>query len=167
MKRQKKQGDIAEKELIDFLNKQNGGFPATLNIDDSKRYDYDVEMDISFCSHGTAMKMNGLLTFEVKHDVMAKKTGNVAIEFHNSKKNEPSGIYVTKANIWAHKILDEIWLCSVSDLKEFVKNEKPVKIVIAGGDDNADLFIFTIDQFTAICTPLSSITHVDDILNML
>lgn len=83
---------------------------------------------------------------EVKYDVMAEKTGNVAIEYHNSKRDEPSGINVTLADIWVHIITDSnnrtMWITSVKNLLVFIQNNTPYKTIIGAGDKNACLYLY-------------------------
>ena len=94
--------------------------------------------------------LDGQYIVEVKYDIMSKKTGNIAIEYWNSKKNEPSGISATLAKYWVHIAFDKIgntiiFVVKVDELKDFIKNTKPKKIIKAGGDDNADLYIYGLD----------------------
>jgi hypothetical protein len=83
---------------------------------------------------------------EVKFDVMAVKTGNLAIEVFNTRKDTPSGLQATKADIWAHVILDGdnkvAFISSVKKLKEYCNIEQPVKIISNGGDKNAMLMLY-------------------------
>lgn len=83
---------------------------------------------------------------EVKFDVMAEKTGNLAIEFYNCKKGTPSGLDATKAHIWVHVIKDgnnlTIWLASVKALRAYVKDNPPLRIIGAAGDGNASLYLY-------------------------
>lgn len=84
---------------------------------------------------------------EVKYDIMSKRTGNIAIEYHNSKKNTPSGISATKADFWVHIAFTKtgdrmVYIAPVSELKKWIADNKPKKVIIAGGDDNADLYIY-------------------------
>jgi len=158
MLKSKLQGDEVEDTLVSVLSK----FGQTQkNTEYGLRYEYDVECNIS------DGKVNYKLTFECKNDVMAKKTGNVAIEYHNSKKNEPSGVSRTSAVFWAHKIGGIIWIVSVKALKDFIDVTKPVKVIESGGDDNANLLIYRIDDFTTICKPLEEFQHANDFIDML
>ena len=145
-------GKEAEIELVNYLESIN--IAAKLNDNYLLRYDYDVIAEYN----------NKYTTFECKSDLMAKKTGNVAIEYWNSRKNEPSGILITKARWWTHKIENIIWICEVKRLISFTNDEKPDKLVTKGGDKNADLFIYKVDRFTSICRDLSTITNPEDLL---
>jgi len=46
--------------------------------------------------------ISGRTTIEIKFETTPIRTGNVAIELHNSDLDEPSGINATKANLWVH-----------------------------------------------------------------
>ena len=112
------------------------GCEVEFNTDKEKRYDYDLS--------GKLDKKK--FTVEVKYDAMAQKTSNLAIEFFNDKKGEASGLTATKADLWAHVILDcdnpTVWLTSVRRLKEFIETKKPWKIITGGGDNNASLYLY-------------------------
>jgi hypothetical protein len=147
-----KVGDEAELEVMDFL--RSLGFYPYKNDNPKTRLLYDIAADHECRT----------ITFEVKHDVMSAKTGNVALEYFNSKKGTPSGITATTADWWVHKICGELWIIKTSDLLNFTKTEKPCKMISAGGDKNADLMIYAIDRFTSNARLLSSITSIEELL---
>lgn len=100
---------------------------------------------------------------EVKYDIMSAKTGNLAIEFFNSKKGTASGISATSAMYWAHVVLNtdgtnSIYLALVSKLKEWIQNNKPLKTVTHGGDDNASLYIYECTHILGDESPFKQIT---------
>lgn len=82
------------------------------------------------------------LTIEVKNDVMGAKTGNIALEFWNSRQQSPSGICVTKADFWVHIFKRELYITTVTELRKFIKNNDATKIIFSGGDKNANLYIY-------------------------
>ena len=131
-------GNIAEQLLIQKLEEFN--IQAFKNEDKSKRSYFDIFADIGGLN----------TTFEVKYDLMAAKTGNIAIEFFNSKSKKPSGIGITEADYWVHVLkidnVNTIFICTVAELKEFIKSTKPKRIVYGGGDNNADILLFEIDR---------------------
>lgn len=85
------------------------------------------------------------LTVEVKNDLRAHKTGNIAIEIRNTKKNEPSGLYGTTADLWAHIVNDEIFLIEVIVLKNLIESTKPLRKIYSGGDNNSNILLYKKD----------------------
>ncbi len=85
-------------------------------------------------------------TLEVKNDIYAKKSGNIAIEVLNSKSNTASGLTATKANLWVHIACDVIYVANTEMLREYVNKNSPLKYIDAGGDDNATLLIYKMDN---------------------
>lgn len=161
MKIQKAKGDAAENELLEYLH--SVGIDAELNLIYSLRYDYDI---IARNVNHSTLK-DEVLTFECKHDSMASRTGNIAIEYHNSKQDKPSGINTTSANLWAHKVDGQIWLIGTNKLREFIATNTPHKTIIGGGDENANLYLYKTYVFTNTCTKLESIKCWDDLLLLL
>lgn len=141
-------GAVAEDLLIELLN--TFGHVAEKNGDKSKRYEFDVSSTI-----------NGRkFLFEVKYDVMASRTGNIAIEFWNSKSNTPSGLSATKSDFWI-QVLEEphgrvVYITTVNNLKEFTKLEKPLKTIIAGGDKNSSMYIYEKERILTCFTEISA-----------
>jgi hypothetical protein len=91
--------------------------------------------------------MNDTDLIEVKYDIMSKKTGNIAIEYWNCKSNTPSGITATSAKYWVHIAFSKdgtmsVYMAEVDILKKWIQNTPPKKTIKAGGDDNADLYIY-------------------------
>jgi len=131
-------GKQGEGLLIAILN--SVGLNATKNQDLETKYDYDVSFQL-----GKSNK-----TVEVKFDAMAVKTGNLCIEYHNSKQDKPSGIDVTKADIWCHIVLDgdnpTVWITSVAKLRSYIQNNEPMKKIKNGGDKNANLYLYRLDD---------------------
>ncbi len=127
-------GRDGEEIVKKVLNKF--GIDCEINEDYSKRYDYDILSEYK----------KQKISYEVKYDYMSEKTGNLAIEINNCKVDRPSGINVTAADFWAHVIkkgkTPTVWLCKVSELKEFIKNNKAFRKVFQAGDGNADLLLY-------------------------
>lgn len=123
------------------------GFQCETNNDHSKRSEYDlILVDIG--------------TIEIKNDLYAAKSGNVAIEYFNPKTNQPSGIDITTSDIWCHIIDDKIYVVKTSILKEFIKTEKPKRIVEKAGDGNANLKLYKIEHIMTILTPIENIRDI-------
>ena len=127
-------GREGEEIVKKVLNKF--GIDCEINEDYSKRYDYDI----------LSQYKKQQISYEVKYDYMAEKTGNLAIEINNCKVDRPSGINVTAADFWAHVIKKDksttVWLCKVSELKEFIQNNKADRKVTQAGDGNADILLY-------------------------
>lgn len=147
-----KKGQEAENELIEHL--RSIGLDATLNEDFSLRYEYDV----------IARKNDITITFEVKNDVMSDKTGNVALEFFNSKKKEPSGLFRTTATYWVHKFNGSLYLSPVKTLLQFTSAVKPKRIVYSGGDNNADIMLYDIERFLDEVNSIDNYRSIDDFI---
>lgn len=129
-------GGVAEK-LVENLFQQHG-FSTWHSEPGHKEYDIGA-------SAGLSLHQN--IMVEVKYDIYAARSGNIAIEFYNSKLGEASGIDATEADIWAHVLSDphSIWFSSVKKLKEFIKSNKPFRVITAGGDDNASMYLYKKD----------------------
>lgn len=100
---------------------------------------------------------------EVKYDVMAAKTGNLAIETFNPKSNMKSGLSLTKAEIWAVVLTDpiSIFFTETKKLRKFLKTEKPFKSIACGGDKNAKLEIYKKDHILRIFQQVDNLEKDD------
>lgn len=127
-------GKRGEKLVVSIL--EFGGIECKINEDKETNVYYDIE-----CKAG-----RDKFKVEVKSDYMAERTGNLAIEYYNTKKDESSGLYITKADLWVHCIKDgsnlTVWATHVETLKQFIKDEKPERIIDNGGDKNASLLLY-------------------------
>ena len=111
-----KQGKEAELELAARLVQVKGVDDIEFNED--KRYDLKVfSEDESY-------------TIEVKWDMKAPETGNVAIEFEY--RGNPSGIEASEADFWAYKIEDKFYMLSKDRMSEMIEVERPSYVI--GGD---------------------------------
>ena len=142
-------GNKGEKEVIALLNKC--GIVTEKEPDREKRYDHDL-----VCQLGKKK-----FTCEVKFDSMACKTGNLAIEHHNSVKDKPSGIEVTKADLWMHLIRDgeniTVWVTNTNSLKAYIKTNEPFKKITNAGDGNANLWLYRTDDMLSIFERLDDV----------
>lgn len=131
-------GDIGESFAIEVF--KAAGIEAEKNQDEEHREFFDL-----VCKIGRKK-----FTCEVKHDVMAQKTGNIAVEFYNSKSCKDSGIAVTKADIWIHILQDDsnktMWAASVKEFRDFIKKNPPHRTVTGVGDNNACLYLYREDR---------------------
>ncbi len=127
-------GKQGEKEVIQVFRRN--GFELVNNTASKKLKDYDLI--------GKVGKKN--FTLEIKYDWLSERTGNLAIEYHNSSKDEPSGIDATKADIWIQIINDKdyktVWAINVLKLRQYIKANKPLRVVTKAGDGNAELYLY-------------------------
>ena len=136
-------GESAEKKIINLYKRF--GYPSAKNEDTKTRSYYDITSALPFIRvlHSQGLTMEKFTT-EVKHDLYANKSGNIAIETFNPKTGKDSGLSITKADLWIH-ITDIPYITSVKILKEYVEENKPFRIISCGGDDNATLYLYKAD----------------------
>jgi hypothetical protein len=80
---------------------------------------------------------------EVKGDRMAAVTGNVAVEFWNTRADRPSGLSATRAHLWLVVIDGAVWAASVNSVRRtFSAGGQHVRDVLAAGDGNAAVRLF-------------------------
>lgn len=84
-------------------------------------------------------------TIEVKNDIYAARSGNVAIEIYNPKSEKLSGLSVTKSDIWAHIVNNEPWFTATHLLKTFINMNQPKRIIDKAGDGNATIYLYPVD----------------------
>lgn len=125
------QGNKGEQLVVALLTKVGGSAIQPEKF--SKFHDLEIELD------------NKKFTGEVKYDLMGHRTGNIALEFWNSKQDLPSGITATKADVWFHIFKDEIWVAQTLALRVYIQNNPPNKTIFSGGDKNANLYIYKAD----------------------
>lgn len=128
-------GQVAEKLISLILDEC--GFKTTPVSDKANRKLWDLEVEAP-----RDWNFKNLIKIEVKHDVYEARSGNIAIETWNSRKNEPSGINVTQADLWAHVLSDSIWIARTADLRNYINAITPMKTVGAAGDGNALIFLY-------------------------
>ena len=128
-----KKGEERAKGVLELLD-----IKCEINEDYDKRYDYDLS-----CQMGRKK-----FTIEVKFDDKSSTTGNIYIEYHNSKADKPSGVAVTKSNLWIHVLPEDdgskaVWISSVSSLRNFMEEVEPYKKIAFGGDGNSAGYVYT------------------------
>lgn len=110
-------GQRFEHELLDWLpNHENAHFPEA-----GLHSGFDLTIDG--------------LTYEVKSDRRANKTGNLCIEHRNGVC--ASGINVTTADYWALFVIvnneaDRLYIIPTNELKQMIRKYKPRSVF--GGD---------------------------------
>ncbi len=106
-------------------------------------------------THGDGRKADLLvegLICEIKYDIYANRSNNIAIEFFNSKTCKPSGLGSTSADLWIHVLSDtEVYICDVQDLKGFTEKIKPKRTIFSGGDKNADMWLYSKEDIISGC----------------
>ena len=135
-----KRGKKGEKEIIDLF--KGFGHLIAYNSDETLRSFHDLEFslidqDYRIAAYGS---------IEVKNDEYAVKTGNLAIEFYNGRSLKPSGINVTKSDLWAQIAFSQVWIANTKRLQRFVRVVEPYSIKYGVGDGNADIYLFKKDR---------------------
>jgi hypothetical protein len=140
-------GKIAEDFVQRFLEKC--GFAVVRNTA-KKRGDLAL-WDLEASAFGRTFRL------EVKWDILAEQTGNLAVEYWNTKSGKPSGISVTTADIWVVLVGQPkaAYAAKTSLLKEFCELVRPVKLITNGGYHNAALKLYPADEILgAVFRPL-------------
>ncbi len=98
----------------------------------------DIKWDIEFFHN------NEWYSIEIKYDKMESETGNIAIEYYNTKKASPSGILATTSDFWVFVLQNplSIWLAKTSELLKFFNDTKPYRDITCGGDDNSAMKLY-------------------------
>lgn len=135
--RKKELGNAGEQMVRNLL--QRAG--VTMQLNESSSYETLKTHDLA--NEGSSLKV------ECKNDVASKKYGNVCVEVRNSKSEQPSGIYATTSQLWAHIIYDQpeptVLICRSSALRTFVEDENvPHRFLKKRGDNNADIKLYKI-----------------------
>jgi len=92
-----------------------------------------------------------VFTCEIKEDLLAEKTGNVAIEV--SSRGKASGLSTTTADYYVYLIMGHFYMIKTEKLHaEIIRyNFRLVK----GGDDNtSELYLIPLIKFCALCKPI-------------
>jgi hypothetical protein len=135
-------GKNGEKRVKKTLEEM--GYECEFNSDKTLRSDYDLII-------------TGIGTVEIKNDLYSGKSGNVAIEYYNPKSDKPSGINITKSDIWCHIISGVVYVVKTEDLRNFVNTAVPKRDIKKAGDGNASLKLYTIEHIMTILVPIEEI----------
>lgn len=112
-------GQLAEREAIEKLQVH---FPEISDFRQSDTKGYDIE----------AMLDGQRITFEVKNDLMAHKTGNVAIEYEC--RGRASGLATSTADYWIYKFDSTFFLFKTIILRQHLFEDKLYFREVTGGD---------------------------------
>lgn len=128
-----------KKSFKTSLKEGNKGQAYFTSILDNLGIKWEDSNDI----HYDILTLNPVLSWEVKYDIYAAKSGNIAIEYWNSRKNKPSGLNATTATYWIHVLGEnEILIAKTLDLRNVCANIEPHRKIFGGGDGNADLLLY-------------------------
>ncbi len=86
-------------------------------------------------------------TFEVKNDLMAHQTGNVAIEYES--RGKPTALAATTADFWVYKFAGSFFAFRTETLKRKLFEEKQFFKAVSGGDagSNTKMFLVKVEEF--------------------
>lgn len=139
-------GKVAEDRLVEIL--EGLGWQTERNDHKDTRSYWDILARNPLSS----IIPNCQCTFEVKNDVYALRSGNIAVEYFNPKSNKASGLTVSKADFWVYMVGEELWTVPTMSLRQFVEKEKPFRLVSAAGDKNADIILYKKDHLFSVFT---------------
>jgi hypothetical protein len=81
-------------------------------------------------------------TFEVKNDLMAHQTGNVAIEYEC--RGKPTALAATTAEFWVYKFAGSFFAFKTETLKRKLFEEKQFFREVVGGDVGSNTKMFLV-----------------------
>lgn len=138
-------GKFAENKVVELF--AQAGIKAELT--DKKLIEHDIKFTIDGVDYYA----------EVKFDIMAQRTGNLAIEYHNTKKDSPSGILATKSHIWVVVLQDPlgIWITNTKQLRRYFDDVKCLRDV-KGGDKNSAMRLYKKEDILTIFTDFLGLT---------
>ena len=127
-----------ETEIIRAIEKRYGSKQVG---EKGKTNAWDFEMFFPF---------KGTFSFEIKEDIRAKETGNIAVEYHCREKL--SGISVSKADYYIYRIHQEAgiqhYIIETPELKRLIKSQFYWKKVVGGDPDSqTKMYLFKVDVF--------------------
>ena len=123
-----KDGQAAEQEVAQRLMTRLNLAEGDIEHSTSKGY------DLKIISKGW--------TFEVKNDLMAHQTGNVAIEYES--RGKPTGLAVTTAEFWVYKFAGSFFAFKTETLRRRLFEEKLFFREVVGGDPGSYTKMFLV-----------------------
>ncbi|MCF8244811.1 MAG: hypothetical protein K9J37_10985 [Saprospiraceae bacterium] len=86
-------------------------------------------------------------TFEVKNDLMAHQTGNVAVEYESRGKK--TALAVTTAEFWVYKFAGSFYAFKTETLRRKLFEEKLFFREVVGGDpgSNTKMYLVKVEAF--------------------
>jgi hypothetical protein len=122
-------GDRAELALADYF--RNLGWNTLRALG---RADFDLQLQCDV---------------EVKNDLRASETGNVAIEI--AYGNQASGIMTSRATWWAIVAGDECYLCKTDELRRVIV-EPALRRVYAGDGAKSEIVLVSLERLRKVKT---------------
>lgn len=126
-------GQAAELEVMKLFMARLNITEADIERSTSKGYDFKI------LSKGW--------TFEVKNDLMAERTGNVAIEYES--RGKATALAATTAEFWVYKFAGSFFAFRTEFLKKKLFEEKQFFKAVSGGDagSNTKMFLVKVEVF--------------------
>ena len=135
-------GSFGEKVVTDLF--ETGGIKCEKNSASgrSQLIEFDLKCTLE----------NKVFTVECKFDAMARKSGNIAIEYYNTRQSKPSGIKATKADLWVVVLRNpqDVFLTSVKLLTGYCESNRPHKNIASGGDNNSAMWLYRMENILPV-----------------
>ena len=140
----------AKKEEIEAASLLLNKYERFRKLDKTLKFNNDNRYDFSFLTEEKKR-----IKFEVKDDDKSFKTGNVAIE--TRCRGHKSGISVTEAKYWIHKIEGTFYVFKTKLIKDKIENKKYERFVNDGGDPGSytNLYLFKQEKIVKWGIPLT------------
>lgn len=126
---------------------KQAGYTVTTTQSEGSFADYDLEVIYN--------RTNTASLIEVKYDIMAAKTKNVAVELNKAIKGEiqSSGLSATKADFIVYKFPDipHFYGLPTEDLKYLIETKKYKRLVTGGDGKRVNLALFDRQVFIKNC----------------
>ena len=140
----------AKKEEVEAAGLVLKQYPAYRRVEDTLRFNDDNRYDFSFLTEN-----KNRIKFEVKDDDYSFRSENIAIEV--KCRGKKSGIAVTEAKFWIHKIRGTFYMFRTKVIKEKIENKEYERFVDNGGDPGSytNMYLFKQDKFIKWGRPLT------------
>ena len=144
-------GKVGERFVQQIL--LSAGIDTEENYDEELLIEYDLE-----CKIGKKK-----FTVECKVDRYSEKSGNICLEYWDCKKDQPSGINATTADIYIYVLPDgnnlTVWAIATKNLKKFYKDVKPIRKIEKAGDNNACIVLYKDVDILPFFTRLDNVSE--------
>lgn len=109
-------------------------------------FDYTSYIQSQGNVKGYDLILDGTIKLEVKSEILAGITGNMAIE--NEYKGSPSGVNCTECDYWVHFVIKkdgshDCYKLPIDKLKELVKN---CRQVVGGDGYNSKMYLLPVSK---------------------